>query len=348
MPVVRARELKGFIADVLVAMGAPAEDAPSIADAYVTADLYGLASHGVMRVLRIQDGIDAGTHVPANRPEIVRETDGTALVNGNSALGVAVGLFAMRLAIEKARTIGIGCVGAFNSNHFGMAGYYVRIAAAERMIGFTFCNAAPGVAAFGGRRAVLGTNPIAIGAPTSGSPFVLDLSPAAVVRGKALEAQRRGEQLPEGTAVDSEGRPTTDPTAALNGAFLPYGGPQAYKTFGLAVMIDVLCGPLVGAAFADRVTGSADTTVDCNKGDLYIAIDIARFRDIDDFVTDMDELAAIVKASGEGVMLPGEPEHSRVEASGEELTLDDDLAQRLVELGARYGVDPSAVIAAGR
>jgi L-2-hydroxycarboxylate dehydrogenase (NAD+) len=334
----RARELSDFIAAIFVAMGAPPDDAPIIADAYVTADMYGLASHGVMRVLRIQDGIDAGTHVPANRPTIVRESEATALVDGNSALGVGVGVFGMRLAIEKARDVGIGCVGVFNSNHFGMAGYYVRMAAAEQMVGFTFCNSAPGIAAFGGTRAILGTNPVAIGAPTSGMPFALDLSPASVVRGKALEAQRRGEQLPEGTAVDREGNPTTDPTEALDGAFLPYGGPQAYKTFGLALMIDVLCGPLVGAAFGDRVTGSADTTVDCNKGDVYIAIDIKRFRDLDGFLADMDELAAMVKASGEGVMLPGEPEHARVEAANGTLVLDDDLGVRLVELGKRYGV----------
>ena len=102
-------------------------------------------------------------------------------------------------------------------------------------------------------------------------------------------------------------------------------------------MVDVLCGPLVGAAFGDRVTGSADTTVDCNKGDLYIAFDISRFRDVDAFLADMDELAAMVKASGDRVMLPGEPEHNHVKAS---LTLDGDLVQRLVELGNRYGVTP--------
>jgi L-2-hydroxycarboxylate dehydrogenase (NAD+) len=335
-----AETLRVFVSDVLVRMGLAADDAPAVADAYVTADLYGLASHGVMRVLRIQDGVDAGTHLPSNRPTIVRESEGTALVDGRSGLGVAIGVFAMKKAIEKAHTVGIGCVGVFNSNHFGTAGYYVRLAAAQRMIGFAFCNAAPGISAVGGRRAVLGTNPIAIGAPTRSDPFALDLSPASVVRGKALEAQRKGERLPDGVAVDSEGRPTTDPTEALNGAFLPYGGPQAYKTFGLALMIDVLCGPLVGAAFGDRVTGSADTTVDCNKGDLYIAIDVERFRDYDAFLGDMEELAATVKGSGDRVFLPGEIEHTRARESEGKVALDEDLVRRLNELGRRYGVTP--------
>src|ERR1051325_8327522 len=106
MPVeLRAEDLKTFVGRIFIEMGAPPEDAPTMADAYVTADLYGLSSHGVMRVLRIQDGIDAGTHLPRNRPTIVRESEGTASIDGNSALGVAVGVFAMRLAIEKARSV---------------------------------------------------------------------------------------------------------------------------------------------------------------------------------------------------------------------------------------------------
>jgi L-2-hydroxycarboxylate dehydrogenase (NAD+) len=335
---VDAAVLQGDLARIFVAMGAPPDDAHEIADVYVLGDLYGFASHGVMRIPRIQAGIEAGTHVPSARPAVVKDGPATALLDGNSALGVAVALVAMRMAIAKARDVGIGAVGVMNSNHFGMAGYYVRLAAAERMIGLTFCNGAPGMAAFGGKRAVLGTNPVAIGAPTRGKPIALDFSPASVVRGRTLEAQRKGEQLPEGVAVDRDGRPTTDPTEALAGAFLPYGGPQAYKTYGLALMVDILCGPLVGAAFGDRVTGSADTSVDCNKGDLHVAIDIGRFRDYDAFLDDMDELARMMKESGDAVLLPGEREHEREEASGGTIVLDDDMAQQLRELGRHYGV----------
>jgi L-2-hydroxycarboxylate dehydrogenase (NAD+) len=336
---VDAGELRDGLARIFVAMGAPAEDAPQVADVYVLGDLYGFASHGVMRIPRIQVGIDAGTHVPSARPTVVRDGPATALIDGNSALGVAVALVAMRTAIAKAREVGIGAVGVVNGNHFGMAGYYVRLAAAERMIGLTFCNGAPGMAAFGGKRAVLGTNPIAMGAPTRGRPIALDFSPASVVRGRTLEAQRKGEQLPEGVAVDRDGRPTTDPTAALDGAFLPYGGPQAYKTYGLALMVDILCGPLMGAAFGDGVTGSADTTVDCNKGDLHVAIDIGRFRDYDAFLDDIDELVRMVKDSGDAVLLPGEREHEREDASGATVVLDDDMAQQLRDLARMYGVE---------
>jgi L-2-hydroxycarboxylate dehydrogenase (NAD+) len=313
--------------------------AREVAQAYVVADLYGLASHGVMRVLRIQDGIDAGTHFPGNRPKIVKDNPASALVDGCSSLGVAVGLFATRLAIEKARRNGIACVGVFNSNHFGIAGYYVRKIAEARMIGFTFCNASPALAAFGGRRPVLGTNPIAIAAPTRGKPIALDLSPSSIVRGKVLEAQRRGQPLEPGVAVDADGNPTTDPTAALAGAFLPYGGQQAYKTYGLALMIDVLCGPLVSAAFTDRVTGSADTKVDCNKGDFYVAIDVGQLRDYEAYLEDMDAVVQSVKESGSEVLLPGEREHQREEGAGGVLLLDDDMISQLAGLGRRYGLE---------
>ena len=336
--VLDAGRLTAFLAAIFEAMGVEADIAPEVADAYVTADLYGFASHGVMRIPRIQDGIDAGTHFPGNSPKVVRDNPSSALVDGRSALGVAVGLFATRLALEKARSTGVGCVGVYNSNHFGMAGYYVRRIAAEGMIGMTLCNAAPGMAAFGGKRAVLGTNPVAIGAPTRGFPVALDLSPASVVRGKVLEAERTGHELPIGVAVDGDGLPTTNPTAALKGAFLPYGGEQAYKTYGLALMIDILCGPLVGAAFADRVTGSADTTVDCNKGDLYLAIDIAQFRDYEKFLDDTEELLQAVKASGDNVLLPGEPEHNREASSDGKVALDEDMIDQLRNLGRRYNI----------
>ena len=103
-------------------------------------------------------------------------------------------------------------------------------------------------------------------------------------------------------------------------------------------MVDVLCGPLVGAAFGDRVTGSADTSVDCNKGDLHVAIDISRFRDYGAFLDDMDELARMMKDSGDAVLLPGEREHEREEASGGTIVLDDDMAEQLRGLGRRYNL----------
>lgn len=206
------------------------------------------------------------------------------------------------------------------------------------MISMTMCNASPGVASPSGRRAVLGTNPMAIGAPTRGKPIILDMSISAIVRGKALEYERTGQQLPEGAAIDAAGRPTTDPAAALAGAFLPFGGSQAYKVFGLGVMIDILSGPLAGAAYADKVRGSANTKEDCNKGDFYLAVDVGQFRDYEEYLDDVEDLVRIVKSSGDEVFMPGEIEEQRAEQAKGTVTLDADMATQLAGLGARTGV----------
>ena len=337
---VAASDLEPYLVGLFEAVGVEADEAVVVARSYVSAELAGLASHGVMRIPRIFAGIDAGTHFPSNLPSTVREGVAFAVLDGRSGLGVLVGACAMRLAVRKARAAGIACVAVFNSNHFGTAGYFCRLAAEEQMIGITMCNGEPGVCSPAGTRAVIGPNPIAIGAPTRSKPVVLDMSIASIVRGRVLEYQRTGKALPEGVAIDDQGGPTVDPSAALLGAFLPFGGTQAYKGFGLGVMVDILSGPLVGAAFADRVTGTANTTQDCNKGDLYIAIDVAQFRDYEDYLDDVETLVAVIKSTGESVYLPGEVEDQRAAAAGGTVTLDEDMAAQLSALSRRRGVEP--------
>lgn len=334
---IQATDLESYLGAVFEAIGVRGKHAALVARSYVSADLYGLASHGVMRVPRIFDGIDAGTHFPDREPELLRENAAFAVFDGRSGLGAVAGAVAMETAMEKARAAGVGCVTVFNSNHFGTAGFYCRLAAENRMISVTMCNASPGVSSPSGRRAVLGTNPLAIGAPTRSDPIVLDMSIAAIVRGKVLEHQRTGKPLPEGVAVDPDGNPTTDPSAALAGAFLPFGGSQAYKVFGLGVMIDILSGPLAGAAYADHVRGSANTKEDCNKGDFYLAIDISQFRDYEEYLNDVEDLARIVKESGEEVYLPGDIDEERAAKANGRVVLDEDIAGQLAQLGDRVG-----------
>lgn len=339
MPDIEADALQSYLTAVFGAIGVPEEYAEVVARSYVSADLHGLASHGVMRIPRIFDGIDAGTHFPDRLPKLMRENAAFAVFDGQSGFGAVAGVVAMRTAIEKARAAGVGCVTVFNSNHFGTAGFYCRLAAEEQMLSMTMCNGSPGMASPGGRRAVLGPNPIAIGAPTRGAPIILDMSVSSIVRGRVLESQRTGKPLPEGVAIDADGNVTTDPTAALAGAFLPFGGTQAYKAFGLGVMVDILSGPLAGAAYADQVRGSANTTEDCNKGDFYLAIDVGQFRDYAGYLDDVEDLARIVRESGDDVYMPGEIEEERAAKSGGVVTLDDDMARQLAALGVRTGVD---------
>jgi len=294
--------LRKDLIDVLTRYRVPREDAEPAADIYVRAELTGHGSHGVMRFLRIIEGIRTGTHCPGGRPRLVRTGPGTARIDGRRALGVPTAVFAMRTAIDLAGETGIGAVTVRDTHHFGMAGYYPAMAARHGMLG-----------------------------PTRGEPLVLDMSVAAVSRGQVLEAARRGESLPAGVALDEGGRPTTDPTRALTGSLRPFGGDAAHKAFGLALMIDILSGVLAGAAFGDRVTGTAETSRPCTKGDFFAALDVSRFRDMEEFLDDVEELSGIVKRSGSNVCLPGEIERDRLNAARGRVVLDDDLAASLRE-----------------
>jgi len=323
--------LRKDLIDVLTRYRVPREDAEPAADIYVRAELTGHGSHGVMRFLRIIEGIRTGTHCPGGRPRLVRTGPGTARIDGRRALGVPTAVFAMRTAIDLAGETGIGAVTVRDTHHFGMAGYYPAMAARHGMLGLALCNTQPAITPPGGKGRVLGTNPISIAAPTRGEPLVLDMSVAAVSRGQVLEAARRGESLPAGVALDEGGRPTTDPTRALTGSLRPFGGDAAHKAFGLALMIDILSGVLAGAAFGDRVTGTAETSRPCTKGDFFAALDVSRFRDMEEFLDDVEELSGIVKRSGSNVCLPGEIERDRLNAARGRVVLDDDLAASLRE-----------------
>lgn len=325
-------KLNFFLVSILEKYGINKKDANNIVEVYLTAERYGLKSHGVMRFKRLIEGINS--YELKDNSEIEKDYGSSALIDGKGYLGIPLAIKAMNLAIEKAKENGIGCVGLKNSSHFGIAGYYSEIAANENCIGITVCNTQPSIAAFGGKKKVLGTNPIAIGVPTKEGPMVLDLSVSSVTKGKVLECLRTGEKLPEGCAVDKEGKMTTDPEEALNGAFLPYGGNQSYKTFGLALMIDILAGPLVGANFGTKVTGTSNTKEKCTKGDLFIAIDVSKFRDVSEFLGDIEELKKMVKESGDNVYLPGEIERSR-----EKIEIDKEMMEELIKIGKSVNID---------
>jgi len=186
---------------------------------------------------------------------IVSETSSTALVDGNNGLGQPVARWAMQLAIDKAREVGSGTVAVRNSNHYGIAGYYAMMALEHDMIGMSLTNSSPLVVPTGGRKAVIGTNPIAVAIPAGKErPWVLDMATSVVPRGKLEVYARKNKPMPLGWAVDETGQPTTDAqrvldalTARLGGGILPLGGTalfSGYKGYNLSVMVDLLCGVL--------------------------------------------------------------------------------------------------------
>src|SRR2546426_3250182 len=232
--------------------GVPDADARTAATVLQSADLRGIDSHGVARLHSYFDMLRLGRINPKADVKIVRETASTATVDGDNGLGLVVGPKANAIAMEKAVTAGSGWVSVRNSNHYGIAGWYVLEALKQDLIGWSMTNAAKIVAPLFGAERMLGTNPIAIAFPgLEEPPIVIDMATCAAAYGKVEMQRRKGEPMPEGWASDRYGRPTRDPQAMIEGgAILPLGSDaerSGHKGYCLAVMVDVLCCVLSGA-----------------------------------------------------------------------------------------------------
>ena len=317
--VVHHDELKTFVMAVFTRWGAAPAVAELTAELMVRTDLRGVDSHGVGMLPKYQEWHAAGYIVPGAEPKVVRDDGPTGVVDGNQGLGHHVSTVAMELAIAKARTHGVGFVVAHNSNHYGAAANYSMMALAHDMIGLSMTNTPwPATVPTLGRQAMLGTNPISIAAPAGREcPFVLDMATSAVAIGKLVVASRWAKPIPEGWALDPSGRPTTDPDVAYATRLLvPLGGSRelgGHKGYGLAVMVDILSGVLSGAVHSDVNARPGDPPSRANIGHFFGALDIGRFRPLDEFKRDMDDLLRSLKSSppAEGetrVWVAGEPE----------------------------------------
>jgi LDH2 family malate/lactate/ureidoglycolate dehydrogenase len=327
-----AERLTQFAAAVLAAVGVPAADATLVADSLVTADLWGHQSHGVMRLSWYVNRIRAGVMEAVTTPETVSDTGALAVVDGRDGVGQVLAAHAAREAARRAHTHGVGVVAVRNSNHFGTAAYFTRMAARDGCVAILTTNASPAMAPWGGRRKTVGTNPWSIAAPAGEhGVMVMDIANTAVARGKVYLARQRGEPIPAGWAIDADGAPTTDPGAAIAGVILPMAG---HKGYAISLMMDVLSGVLTGSAFGAAVNGPYQFERRSGCGHLFIALDVAAFGDRDGFARRMEELVAEVRsvplAQGfDAVLHPGElearaaREHLRRGLSLPRQTLDD-------------------------
>jgi LDH2 family malate/lactate/ureidoglycolate dehydrogenase len=308
---VDARRLTSFAAAVLIAVGVPDGDARLVADSLVTADLWGHQSHGVLRLSWYVNRIRAGVMQAVTSPEIVADTGALAVVDGHDGVGQVLAAFAAREATSRAREHGVGVVAVRNSNHFGTAAYFTRMAARDGCVAILTTNASPAMAPWGGRRKTVGTNPWSIAAPAGGHDvLVMDIANTAVARGKVYLARQRGEPIPAGWAIDADGAPTTDPVAAIGGMILPMAG---HKGYAIALMMDVLAGVLTGSAFGAEVGGPYQFERRSGCGHLFIALEVAAFGDRDGFARRMEQLVAEVRSvplapGADEVLYPGELE----------------------------------------
>ena len=248
MHLVPAETCRAQIVSVLTAWGMDPATVATTAEVMIETDLAGVDSHGISMLMDYDESRRKGKINLQARPRILRETPVTALVDADAGLGHPASVFGMRLAIAKAKSAGVGVVAVRNSHHFGAAGYYAALAPAEGLVGMvTSATRTIGVVPTRGAVPVLGTNPIAFAAPIPGRPAaVVDLALSKVARGNIVAAKQKGRPIPEGWALDSQGRPTTDAKAALSGAMLAMGGTKGAL---LALVVELLCCALTGAAF---------------------------------------------------------------------------------------------------
>ena len=317
-------QLFEFSVRVFRHFGVPEEDARTAAAVLQAADLRGIDSHGVARLHTYFDMLTLGRIEPKANVTIVRESQSTATVDGGNGLGLVVGPKANAIAMAKADANGSGWVSVRNTNHFGIAGYYVLEALKRDLIGWAMTNTTKLVAPLWGAERMLGTNPIAIAFPGLEEPaIVIDMATTAAAYGKIEIARRAKKPIPTGWAIDRNGASTTDPNAMIDGgAMLPLGSDRergGHKGYGLAVMVDVLSAVLSGANWGPFVPPFAlrqeipTRSVGKGIGHFFGALRIDAFIDPDEFKRQIDELVRTIRktrpAPGTaGPLIPGDPE----------------------------------------
>lgn len=340
---------------LVTSLGTPPDIAIDVADALLAADARGVSTHGTFKLPVYALVADSGVLDVAARPTRVSGTSVLSVWDAHDGWGQHSGRVMMDDAIERATSLGMAGAIARRASHFGIAGWYAMRAAERGAIGLVLTNTAPLVAPTRGRERLLGTNPIALAAPTAdGRMYVLDMATSAITWGHVLTSARHELPLPEGVAVDSQGRATTDPHAVLaDGALLGLGGTEAtggHKGYGLGLMVDILTGVLAGAAFGPHVVPqSSRATEPSDLGQLFLAIDPRALGDdgfgqrLAAYLDQLRSSAAAPEADGP-VLVHGDPEAANEAVQADGIRLSERDHGSLVTLGEQRGVPfPPAV-----
>ncbi len=309
-PVLLSKDtLQKLSVDVLIASGSSYEDAMAVTETLLWADLAGRFQQGVFRLPVLYNMLRHGIITSPTEMIFTERTPAAAHLDAGNGFGQIAGVRAIEKGIQLARKMGIGMVTVNRSNHFGALSYYCKLAAEAQCMGLIFTNATPKVAPHGGTKAVFGTNPIAFGCPTTDFPILVDFATASIAGSTIRNLTEAGGKLPDGVALDKDGKPTNDPAAIASGSLLPAAGPKGY---GLGLMIEILCGILAGAGMSHEV-GPFYSTWErkVNSGHLFIVIDITRHQPIKLYFERMNGLIAEIKSSPlqeniDEILLPGE------------------------------------------
>lgn len=330
-------KLTQFMVQALMAMGTPRDDAEIIADVLITADLWGIRSHGVAHLRMYNQRIKIGLQLPVTNWTVVKDTPTTAVVDGGNGMGMVIGYHAMKMAIQKARLYGLGAVAVRNSSHYGAAGYYPMMAVNDGLVGLSFTNAHPSTAPTFGVKPMLGTNPIAVGVPTDEPfPYLFDAATSIAPRGKIEVAARAGKPVPEGWVIGQNGTTETDSNGMIKrmnegqAALLPIGGigevMGGHKGYGLATMVEIFSAAFQNGTY---LWGLTDTDEQGKPqflriGHFFLAIDVEHFIPLDDFRKITGDMMRELRNSP---VVPGQP---RIYTAGEKEYYN---AQRVREYG---------------
>lgn len=297
--------------DIFEANGLPREDAAYITECLLYADLRGVQSHGINRVSNYTLRLKKKLINPNPSLAVDDVMPALARVDGDDGMGFLVGRKAMQEAIDRASKFGVGMALAYKSSHFGMSAIYLQQAVDAGMAAMVMTNASSAMPIWGGRSPFLGTSPFGLAAPGADVPLILDMATSVAARGKIRRASKRGEQIPEGWALDELGKPTTDPDAALKGIVLPLGGP---KGSGLSMLMEAMAGVASGAAFGGEVGNPyLDLDRPQSTGHLFMAFKPDAFLGADAYRERMNDLVGRAKSSelADGfkeILMPGEIE----------------------------------------
>ena len=352
-----AAQVRSQIVAILESWGMDPEIVRTTAEVMVETDLAGVDSHGVSMLMDYENSKSKGKLNLKARPHVVKETPVTALVDADAGLGHPAAVMGMKIAIDKAKAMGVGVVSVFNSHHFGAAGYYAALASKEGLVGMV-TSATRSIAVVPTRAAVpvLGTNPIAFAAPARRNrPFLLDMATSSVANNKIKVYELNGKRLPAGWVLDGQGEPVTDPAAALKiiyekkgeGGQTPLGGTaemSSHKGYGLALLVHILGGTLSGASFSPiRVRTQKPSDPD-RLGHFFLAIDPKAFRPDGEFEEDLDDVIDVLHGTApvdpaQPVLVPGDPEAAaRERRLREGIPLPASLLEKLRAICERSGV----------
>ncbi len=309
-------KLKKFCIEIFEKLGISEVEARTISDNLVEAQLRGVQSHGIAKVINYADYIEKEIFNIKPNIKILKESNSTIAINGDHGMGAVLGKFAMEKCIEKAKISGIASATVSKGSHFGIAGFYSMMALKKDMIGIALCNSGNVMTIYGGTSRVLGTNPISIAVPANEKyPIVFDAATSEAAFNKIRIANIEGRDIPKGWAIDKNGKATVNAKEALEGAVIPFGG---YKGSGLAVMVNILTCVLSGAFLDAHGEETKKGEASKGVGFYFSAIDIEKFQDVNIFKKSIDLMIGELKASNrnqdvKNIFMPGELEYLRKE-----------------------------------